>query len=107
MALRIPCAYKFGHAKCIQSSKISHHDHVKSRQSANYKPSDNAYKDGWKFLEEKVKHMIVYGDDDINMLTMFEFIDDIRRLSLEYHFEEDITRALDKLLNNIDGQGID
>ncbi|RXH68087.1 hypothetical protein DVH24_028234 [Malus domestica] len=61
----------------------------------------------WKFLEEKVKHMIDYGDDDINMLTMFEFIDDIRRLSLGYHFEEDITRTPYKILNNIDGQGID
>ncbi|KAB2610579.1 (E)-beta-ocimene synthase [Pyrus ussuriensis x Pyrus communis] len=105
-----------------QSSQISHHDHHTSRQSANYKPSmwsydfvqslktdhnplqDKAYKDAWKFLEEKVKHMIDYDDDDINMLTMLEFIDDIQRLGLGYHFKEDITRALYKILNNIDGQ---
>ncbi|CAN6571653.1 unnamed protein product [Malus baccata var. baccata] len=130
VALRIPCAFRFGHAKCsmttnntTQSSQISHPDHLTSRQSANYKPSiwsydfvqslktdnnplqEKAYKDGWKFLEEKVKHMIDYDDDDnINTLTMLEFIDDIQRLGLGYHFEEDITRALYKILDNTAGQ---
>ena len=50
VALRIPCAFRFGHAKCsmtksntTQSSQISHHDHLTSRQFANYKPSIWSY----------------------------------------------------------------
>ncbi|KAM1821855.1 hypothetical protein TB2_023607 [Malus domestica] len=96
--LRSPGTYKpsIWSYDFIQSLKIDHNT-----------LQDKVYKDGWKFIEEKVKHMIDYDDDDTNTLTALELIDDIQRLGLGYHFEEDITRALDKILNNIDGQGTD
>ncbi|XP_070673815.1 tricyclene synthase EBOS, chloroplastic-like isoform X3 [Malus domestica] len=112
-------------ASCIQPHCSSMHNNTPLRSPGTYKPSiwsydfiqslkidhntlqDKVYKDGWKFIEEKVKHMIDYDDDDTNTLTALELIDDIQRLGLGYHFEEDITRALDKILNNIDGQGTD
>ncbi|KAB2610581.1 tricyclene synthase EBOS [Pyrus ussuriensis x Pyrus communis] len=86
---------------------IWNYDFIQSLKIDHNTLQDKAYKDGWKFLEEKVKHMIDYDDDEINTLTMLEFIDDIQQLGLGYHFEEDITRALDKILNNIDDQRID
>ncbi|TQD68850.1 hypothetical protein C1H46_045617 [Malus baccata] len=43
------------------------------------------------------------NDNDINTLTALEFIDDIQRLGLGYHFENDIRIALNKILNNSDG----
>ncbi|KAM1729076.1 hypothetical protein FF1_019483 [Malus domestica] len=52
----------------VQSLKIDHNP-----------PADKVYEDALKFLEEKVKHMNDYIDDDnndINTLTTLEFIDD-------------------------------
>ncbi|KAB2634018.1 tricyclene synthase EBOS [Pyrus ussuriensis x Pyrus communis] len=84
---------------------IWNYDFIQSLKIDDNTLQDKVYKDELKFVEEKVKHMIDYEDDDINILTTLEFIDDIQGLGLGYHFEEGITRALDKLLNNIHGQG--
>ncbi|RXH68081.1 hypothetical protein DVH24_028228 [Malus domestica] len=97
--LRCPGTYK---------PSIWSYDFVQSLKIDDNPLQDKVYKDGWKFLEEKVKHMIDYNendDNDINTLTTLEFIDDIQRLGLGYHFENDIRIALNKILNNSDGQG--
>ncbi|KAM1022814.1 hypothetical protein ACFX2I_043700 [Malus domestica] len=80
---------------------IWNYDFIQSLKIDDNTLQDKVYKDELKFLEEKVKHMIDYEDDDINTLTTLKFIDDIQMLGLGYHFEEGITRVLDKLLNNI------
>ncbi|THG01383.1 hypothetical protein TEA_013421 [Camellia sinensis var. sinensis] len=38
------------------------------------------------------------GDEDVNPSTILELIDDIQRLGLSYHFEEDIRRALNRIM---------
>lgn len=50
-------------------------------------------------LKGEVKAMI--GDTDVNPLTILELIDDIQRLGLSHHFQEDITRALDRILMSV------
>ncbi|KAM1331130.1 hypothetical protein ACFX13_044437 [Malus domestica] len=84
---------------------IWNYDFIQSLKIDDNTLQDKVYKDELKFLEEKVKHMIDYEDNDINTLITLKFIDDIQMLGLGYHFEEGITRVLDKLLNNIHVQG--
>ncbi|KAF7144461.1 hypothetical protein RHSIM_Rhsim04G0059800 [Rhododendron simsii] len=52
-------------------------------------------------LKGEVRAMI--GDTDANSLTILELIDDIQRLGLSYHFEKDITRALDRMFLRVNG----
>ncbi|KAM2653085.1 hypothetical protein EV2_024769 [Malus domestica] len=55
--LRCPGTYK---------PSIWSYDFVQSLKIDDNPLQDKVYKDGWKFLEEKVKHMIDYNENDDN-----------------------------------------
>ncbi|KAJ4946672.1 hypothetical protein NE237_016328 [Protea cynaroides] len=82
-----------------------------NRRSANYQPciwgfdfvqslkSDymgEAYMIRSKELVEEVKHTL--DDGSMGQLGLLEQIDDIQRLGLGYHFEEEIKKALDSIV---------
>ncbi|CAL5391314.1 unnamed protein product [Camellia sinensis] len=58
--------------------------------------NDEIQKQKAKKLKEEVRAMI--GDEDVNPSTILELIVDIQRLGLSYHFEEDIRRALNRIM---------
>nr|ANB66347.1 terpene synthase 2 [Camellia sinensis] len=104
--------------RALHSSLYLHCSSVKQdsqrtaqRRSANYQPttwtsdfvksltnynSDEIHKQRAKKLKEEVRAMI--GDEDVNPSTTLELIDDIQRLGLSYHFEEDNRRALNRIM---------
>ncbi|KAA8524553.1 hypothetical protein F0562_010976 [Nyssa sinensis] len=59
---------------------------------------DEINKEGAKKLVEEVRIMI--GDEDAKPLTILELIDGIQRLGLGYHFEKDISKALDRIMSS-------
>ncbi|KAJ4979349.1 hypothetical protein NE237_010129 [Protea cynaroides] len=82
-----------------------------TRRSANYQPSlwgfdfmqslkndymGEAYIIRTKKLKEEVKHR--FDDGAFGQVGLLELIDDIQRLGLGYHFEEDIKKALDTIV---------
>ncbi|TXG55307.1 hypothetical protein EZV62_020563 [Acer yangbiense] len=99
--------------KCAVSTQISdNHATDQSRRSANYQPSiwsydflqslqiryaDDKYRNRAEKLEEEVRCMI--NNEDAEMLTILELIDDIQRLGLGHRFHKDIKRALDRIVS--------
>ncbi|KAK2650722.1 hypothetical protein Ddye_018211 [Dipteronia dyeriana] len=95
--------------KCAVSKQISDHQATdQSRRSANYQPSnwsydflqslqiryaDDNHRKRAEKLEEEVRCMI--NNEDAEMLSILELIDDIQRLGLRHRFDKDIKRALD------------
>jgi len=59
---------------------------------------DERYKDRAKKLEEDVRSMI--DNENADLLETLELVDDLQRLGLEYRFQRDITRALDKFASS-------
>lgn len=113
IALLLPfskTSLKLGVVKCSENSITTPKLKDKSRRrTANYKPSswnydfleslnnndlisDTITKDRANKLIEEVRRMIKYEDD--MPLSTLELIDDIQRLGLGYHFEDDITLVL-------------
>ncbi|TXG55305.1 hypothetical protein EZV62_020561 [Acer yangbiense] len=105
------------HVKCAVSTQISDNQ---SRRSANYQPSiwsydflqslqiryaDDKYKNRAEKLEEEVRCMI--NNEDAEMLSILELIDDIQRLGLGHRFHKDIKRALDRIVSWDDGHEFD
>ncbi|KAK1566499.1 hypothetical protein Q3G72_000789 [Acer saccharum] len=105
------------HVKCAVSTQISDNQ---SRRSANYQPSiwsydflqslqiryaDDKYKNRAEKLEKEVRCMI--NNEDAEMLTILELIDDIQRLGLGHRFEKDIKRALDRIVSWDNGHEFD
>ncbi|KAK1567074.1 hypothetical protein Q3G72_007768 [Acer saccharum] len=99
--------------KCAVSTQISDNQATdQSRRSANYQPSiwsydflqslqiryaDDKYRNRAEKLEEEVRCMI--NNEDAEMLTILELIDDIQRLGLGHRFHKDIKRALDRIVS--------
>ncbi|OIW05927.1 hypothetical protein TanjilG_07203 [Lupinus angustifolius] len=48
-------------------------------------------------LQEEVRRMI--NDENVDIWTTLELIDDVKRLGLSYHFEKDIVKVLDSFLS--------
>ncbi|KAI9177382.1 hypothetical protein LWI28_014491 [Acer negundo] len=103
--------------KCDVTTQISDHQ---SRRSANYQPSlwsydflqslqigyaDDRYKNRAEKLEEEVRCMI--NNEDAEMLSILELIDDIQRLGLGHRFNKDIKRAFDRIVSLDNGHEFD
>ncbi|KAF7146392.1 hypothetical protein RHSIM_Rhsim04G0059400 [Rhododendron simsii] len=104
----------------LQSSEMARDSQQTSqRRSANYQPTawnsdfikslknhnvDEIQKQMAEKLKGEVRAMI--GDTDANSLTILELIDEIQRLGLSYHFEKDITRALDRMFLSVNGTNL-
>ncbi|KAI8558349.1 hypothetical protein RHMOL_Rhmol04G0084800 [Rhododendron molle] len=76
-------------------------DFVKYLKNHN---NDEIQKQRAEKLKGEVRAMI--GDTDANSLTILQLIDDIQRLGLSYHFEKDITRALDRMFLCVNGTNV-
>ncbi|KAK0588634.1 hypothetical protein LWI29_003410 [Acer saccharum] len=61
------------------------------------KQNDDKYRNRAGKLEEEVRCMI--NNEDAEMLTILELIDDIQRLGLGHRFHKDIKRALDRIVS--------
>ncbi|KAI4299824.1 hypothetical protein L6164_033249 [Bauhinia variegata] len=101
-----------GNLQCsANNSDISHPP--SQRNSANYRPTawtydflqslkndnvDVKYEDRAYKLREEVRRMIK-DENTVELFTKLELIDDIRRLGLSYHFEKEITQALDRFVS--------
>nr|AXY92166.1 terpene synthase 1 [Rhodomyrtus tomentosa] len=104
-----------GRVHCSASTQVS--DAQEGRRSANYQPSVWTYnylqsvvadegrrsrrevelkKEKEQMLEEEVRSAL--NDGNAQPLTIFSLVDDIERLGLGDHFEEDILRALRRCL---------
>ncbi|KAH7576810.1 hypothetical protein JRO89_XS01G0155500 [Xanthoceras sorbifolium] len=98
--------------KCAASRQISYHP-TNHRRSANYQPSvwsynflqslqiryaDDKYTKRAEKLEEEVRCKMIHNED-AEMLSILELIDDIQRLGLGHRFEKDIKSALDKIVS--------
>ncbi|KAK4846281.1 hypothetical protein QYF36_015350 [Acer negundo] len=99
--------------KCaVRTQNFDNHATDQSRRSANYQPSlwsddflqslqigyaDDKYKNRAEKLEEEVRYMI--NNEDAEMLSILELIDDIQRLGLGHRFNKDIKRALDRIVS--------
>ncbi|KAE9456159.1 hypothetical protein C3L33_11939, partial [Rhododendron williamsianum] len=70
----------------------------------NHNNNDEIQKQRAEKLKGEVRAMI--GDTDANSLAILELIDDIQRLGLSYHFEKDITRALDRMFLCVNGTNV-
>ncbi|KAF5949295.1 hypothetical protein HYC85_011288 [Camellia sinensis] len=96
--------------RCISLSQTC--DQTIVRQTANYKPPiwdydslqslnskyvGDIYVKGAEKLKEEVKRMLVEVVDPLGGLEM---IDDLQRLGVFYHFEDEIKRVLDNIRND-------
>ncbi|XP_019453759.1 PREDICTED: tricyclene synthase EBOS, chloroplastic-like isoform X2 [Lupinus angustifolius] len=92
--------------RCLASTNVS------QRKSANYQSNiwdynflqslkhdyaDIRYEDNSMKLQEEVRRMI--NDENVDIWTTLELIDDVKRLGLSYHFEKDIVKVLDSFLS--------
>ncbi|XP_030544401.1 isoprene synthase, chloroplastic-like [Rhodamnia argentea] len=105
-----------GRVHCSASTQVT--APREGRRSANYQPSVWTYnylqslvagegrpsrrevelqKEKEQMLEEEVRGAL--NDGNAKPLTIFSLVDDIERLGLGYHFEEDISRALRRCLS--------
>ncbi|XP_057954522.1 isoprene synthase, chloroplastic-like isoform X2 [Malania oleifera] len=69
--------------------------------SKNYPGQEELYQERTKELEEKVRRMIEDVEDD-QPLALAQLVDSIQRLGLGHRFEEDITRALDRVKSSFE-----
>ncbi|KAH7842191.1 hypothetical protein Vadar_002521 [Vaccinium darrowii] len=89
------------------------------RPSANYQPTawnsdfveslknhntDEIQKQRVNTLKGEIRAII--REKDANPLTTLELIDDIQRLGLSSHFEQDIKRALDRIFLSVNGPNV-
>ncbi|KAF5938056.1 hypothetical protein HYC85_025562 [Camellia sinensis] len=91
--------------RCISLSQTC--DLTIVRRTANYKPPiwdydslqslNNIYVKGAEKLKEEVKRMLAEVVDPLGGLEM---IDDLQRLGVFYHFEDEIKRVLDNIRND-------
>ncbi|KAJ4982262.1 hypothetical protein NE237_033099 [Protea cynaroides] len=104
----------------IATPKHVSSDDAQKRRTANYNPNIWDYdfvqsirsefagdtcKRRVENLKEDVRHMLIINNEMIT-LAQLDFIDDLQRLGLEYHFEMEITGALDALKSVINNSGI-
>ncbi|KAJ4980365.1 hypothetical protein NE237_031202 [Protea cynaroides] len=96
-------------------------DNAQKRRTANYNPNiwdydfvqsiqskfvgDNYQRRAEK-LKEDVRHTLIINKNEMVTLTQLDFIDDLQRLGLEYHFEKEFKGALDALISIIYSSGI-
>ncbi|KAA8524552.1 hypothetical protein F0562_010975 [Nyssa sinensis] len=98
--------------QCSSANQLQVSQPPAERRSANYQPTiwshdflnsiknddeDEVNMERAKKLVEEARIMI--GDEDAKPLTIIELIDDIQRLGLGYHFEKDISKALDRIMS--------
>ncbi|KAL7233761.1 hypothetical protein ACSBR1_017382 [Camellia fascicularis] len=103
----------FIHGRVVHTVRCMACDQKIVRRSANYQPPiwdydyvqslDSKYKGDMYVkraakLEEDVKRML---DKVADPLAGLEMIDDLQRLGVFYHFEDEIKRVLDSIYNNI------
>ncbi|GMJ03333.1 hypothetical protein like AT3G25810 [Hibiscus trionum] len=102
----------FSASKCKATTRISGEDNIE-RRSANYHPSVwdydyfqslksdflqvESYKERASKLQGEVKMML---DNVENPLEKLELIDNLQRLGLSHHFEEEINKALKNISSN-------
>ncbi|XP_024046606.1 LOW QUALITY PROTEIN: isoprene synthase, chloroplastic-like [Citrus clementina] len=79
----------------LQSFKT--HQVVSILHKGFYSNADDKYQRRAKELEEEVKFMI--NNENGEMLPILELIDDVQRLGLGYRFENEIKRALHRILS--------
>ncbi|XP_058210690.1 tricyclene synthase EBOS, chloroplastic-like isoform X3 [Rhododendron vialii] len=116
-----PTAWNSDFIKSLKNHNVSPPPHLaqppSQRRSANYQPTSwnsdfikslkihNNNDEIQKQMAEKLKGE-VRSMTDANSLTILELIDDIQRLGLSYHFEKDITRALDRMFLCVNGTNL-
>lgn len=55
-------------------------------------------------LKEDVRHMLI-NNNETDLFAQLNFIDDLQRLGLGYHYEKEIKEALDALISIINNTG--
>ncbi|KAL7204549.1 hypothetical protein ACSBR2_017592 [Camellia fascicularis] len=89
------CDQKIVRRSANYQPPIWDYDHV---QSLDSKYKGNMYVERAAKLKEDVKRML---DKMVDPLAGLEMIDDLQRLGVFYHFEDEIKRVLDSIYNNI------
>ncbi|XP_031279517.1 terpene synthase 10-like [Pistacia vera] len=95
--------------KCIAATKTS--DETIVRRSANYPPSiwshdyvqsltSNYVGEPFAKRVEKLKEEVRLMLNSVDPLNQLELIDDLERLGVSYHFQDEIKRILNKIHNN-------